>query len=142
MNTETMTKPTCPDCGSHEVAEMASTRVEYPIAGIAGGEPRTMPGQTSGDGEFDGFECRSCFYESNEIADFVVPDPEFAPGYDRWRHGGWYVLGVRHKNGGIGCVSRNPTGNGGSSATRAAAITPTRAAMKLPARSSRSRSRG
>jgi hypothetical protein len=27
--------------------------------------------------------------------------------YSRWRHGSWYVHGVRHPNGGVGCVSRN-----------------------------------
>lgn len=27
--------------------------------------------------------------------------------YDRWRHGGWYVLEVRYPGGAIGCVSRN-----------------------------------
>lgn len=28
-------------------------------------------------------------------------------GYEKWRHGGWYVHGVRYPNGAIGCVSRN-----------------------------------
>jgi hypothetical protein len=107
IDSDTMTKPTCPECGGHQIAEMASTRVEYRVAGIAGGEPETMPGRTVRDGEFDGFECRVCFYESNEIADFVAPDPDFEPEYEPWRHGGWYVFGVRHKNGGTGCVSRN-----------------------------------
>jgi hypothetical protein len=27
--------------------------------------------------------------------------------YERWRHGGWYVLNVRYPNGACGCVSRN-----------------------------------
>ena len=27
--------------------------------------------------------------------------------YDRWRHGGWYVLEVRYRSGAVGCVSRN-----------------------------------
>ena len=27
--------------------------------------------------------------------------------YERWRHGGWYVHGVRYPNGACGCVSRN-----------------------------------
>lgn len=27
--------------------------------------------------------------------------------YDRWRHGGWYVLEVRYPSGACGCVSRN-----------------------------------
>ncbi len=31
--------------------------------------------------------------------------PKFT--YSRWRHGGWYVHGVRYPNGAIGCVSRN-----------------------------------
>jgi hypothetical protein len=106
-NTHTMTRPTCPECGGHEIAEMASTRVEYPVTAIGGGQPETGPGKSATDGEFDGFGCRVCFYESNEIADFVAPDPDFEPGYESWRHGGWYVLGVRHKNGGVGCVSRN-----------------------------------
>jgi hypothetical protein len=106
-NVDTTTRPTCPECGGHDIAEMASTRVEYPVAGIGDGQPETTTGSTAADGEFDGFQCRVCFYESNEIADFVAPDPDFEPTYERWRHGGWYVLGVRHRNGGIGCVSRN-----------------------------------
>lgn len=32
---------------------------------------------------------------------------EFHPVYTRWRHGGWYVHGVRYPNGACGCVSRN-----------------------------------
>jgi hypothetical protein len=106
-DTQTTTRPTCPGCGSHEIAEVASTRVEYPVLAIGGGAPETGPGKTAADGEFDGFQCRICFYESNEIADFVAPDPDFQPDYEAWRHGGWYVFGVRHKNGGVGCVSRN-----------------------------------
>lgn len=27
--------------------------------------------------------------------------------YSRWRHGGWYVAGVRYPSGACGCVSRN-----------------------------------
>ncbi|WP_406625396.1 hypothetical protein [Acidovorax sp. SDU_ACID1] len=27
--------------------------------------------------------------------------------YTRWRHGGWYVVGVRYPNGACGCVSNN-----------------------------------
>lgn len=27
--------------------------------------------------------------------------------YSRWRHGGWYVHGVRYPGGACGCVSRN-----------------------------------
>ena len=27
--------------------------------------------------------------------------------YYRWRHGGWYVGGVRYPSGAVGCVSRN-----------------------------------
>lgn len=27
--------------------------------------------------------------------------------YERWRHGGWYVLNVRYPSGAVGCVSRN-----------------------------------
>jgi hypothetical protein len=35
-----------------------------------------------------------------------MPDtPRFT--YSPWRHGGWYVHGIRYPNGGIGCVSRN-----------------------------------
>lgn len=32
---------------------------------------------------------------------------QWAPQYDRWRHGGWYVVNVRYPSGAIGCVSRN-----------------------------------
>ncbi len=106
-NADTTTRPTCPECGSHEIAEMASTRVEYPVTGIGDGLAQTTAGRTAADGDFDGFGCGECFYESNEIGDFVAPDPDFEPGYELWRHGGWYVHGIRHKNGGVGCVSRN-----------------------------------
>lgn len=27
--------------------------------------------------------------------------------YTKWRHGGWYVPGVRYASGAIGCVSNN-----------------------------------
>lgn len=100
-------RPTCPGCGGHEVSEMASSRMEYPITGIEEGQVETGPGTTAADSEFEGFVCRICFCESNEIADFISPDPHFEPRYESWRHGGWYVIGVRHANGGIGCVSRN-----------------------------------
>lgn len=106
-DTDTLTKPTCPACGGNEIAEMLSTRMEYDVAGIGDGLPQTGASWTVADREFDGFQCRVCFYESNEIADFVAPDPDFEPEYEPWRHGGWYVSGVRHKNGGTGCVSRN-----------------------------------
>jgi hypothetical protein len=103
----TMVKPTCPDCGGTDIAEIAATRLEYPVLGIGAGRSETGPGRTLADAEFDGFQCGTCFYESNEIGDFVDPDPDFEPQYEWWRHGGWLVLGVRHKNGGVGCVSRN-----------------------------------
>ena len=32
---------------------------------------------------------------------------QFVPSFTRWRHGGWYVLNVRHIGGGCGCVSNN-----------------------------------
>ncbi len=32
---------------------------------------------------------------------------QFAPVYERWRHGGWYVVNVRRKSGACGCVSNN-----------------------------------
>ena len=31
----------------------------------------------------------------------------WAPEYEPWRHGGWYVTNVRYPNGGCGCVSKN-----------------------------------
>lgn len=34
-------------------------------------------------------------------------DPTTPLFYDRWRHGGWYVHGVRYPSGAVGCVSRN-----------------------------------
>ena len=33
--------------------------------------------------------------------------PSWAPAYERWRHGGWYVTTVRYPNGAVGCVSDN-----------------------------------
>jgi hypothetical protein len=32
---------------------------------------------------------------------------DWQPHYQRWRHGGWYVLNVRYPSGACGCVSRN-----------------------------------
>jgi hypothetical protein len=32
---------------------------------------------------------------------------QWTPSYSRWRHGGWYVHGIRYPNGGCGCVSNN-----------------------------------
>jgi hypothetical protein len=100
-------RPTCPQCGCKEINELFATRIAYPISAIRDGDPETDDGVTASEGEFDGFECRDCFYESNGIGDFVASDPGFEPVYSPWRHGGWYVHGVRHRNGGIGCVSRN-----------------------------------
>ncbi|MCU7369522.1 hypothetical protein PEC18_01190 [Paucibacter sp. O1-1] len=34
-------------------------------------------------------------------------DPARPFGYSPWRHGGWYVSGVRYPSGACGCVSRN-----------------------------------
>jgi hypothetical protein len=37
-----------------------------------------------------------------------MPDTDgWAPQYDRWRHGGWYVTNVVYPSGAVGCVSRN-----------------------------------
>jgi hypothetical protein len=39
-----------------------------------------------------------------------VEEIEGAPAsfeYERWRHGGWYVVNVRYPSGAVGCVSRN-----------------------------------
>jgi hypothetical protein len=102
----TAIRPTCPECGAHEIVEVASTRTEYPVVGVSAGAAETGPGATGADGDFGGYECRICFHGSDEIGDFVAPDPDFEPSYERRRHGGWYVLGVRHRNGAVGCVSR------------------------------------
>jgi hypothetical protein len=106
LGNDTGIKPTCPACGSDEILEIASTRIEYSVVAIHDGRPETGEGWTTADGDFDGLVCRVCFHESNEIGDFVAPDRDFQPEYEAWRHGGWYVIGVRHKNGGVGCVSR------------------------------------
>ncbi|UEC01659.1 hypothetical protein [Burkholderia vietnamiensis] len=34
-------------------------------------------------------------------------DPIRSFSYTKWRHGGWYVSGVRYLSGGCGCVSNN-----------------------------------
>ncbi|MFT4192093.1 MAG: hypothetical protein QM617_11310 [Comamonas sp.] len=36
-----------------------------------------------------------------------VLDPSRLFAYTRWRHGGWYVIGVRYPSGACGCVSSN-----------------------------------
>lgn len=43
------------------------------------------------------------------IPAYVPPEPpaNWDPDYSSWRHGGWYVGGVRHESGACGCVSRN-----------------------------------
>jgi hypothetical protein len=106
IRNDTDVKPTCPGCGSHEISEIETTRVEYSILAIDGGRPETGGGWTAADGEFGGFVCRICFHTSDEIADFVAPDSDFEPVYREWRHGGWSVIGIRHPTGGLGCVSR------------------------------------
>lgn len=37
----------------------------------------------------------------------VVASPPNHFEYSHWRHGGWYVHGVRYPSGACGCVSRN-----------------------------------
>jgi hypothetical protein len=102
-----LVKPTCPGCGSREISEIASTRIGYAVVAITEAEPVTGEAWTDPDAKFGGFRCDVCSFGSDEIADFVAPELDFEPAYEPWRHGGWYVLGVRHKNGGTGCVSRN-----------------------------------
>jgi hypothetical protein len=104
---ETAVRPTCPRCGCREVNELFASQIAYPVSDIHDGGCATGEGVAASEGRFDGFQCRDCFFESDEIADFVAPDPDFEPSYSPWRHDGWYVHGVTHKNGGIGCVSRN-----------------------------------
>lgn len=36
-----------------------------------------------------------------------LADPSCPFSYQRWRHGGWYVSGIRYPNGACGCVSSN-----------------------------------
>jgi hypothetical protein len=31
----------------------------------------------------------------------------WAPQFEKWRHGGWYVTNIRYPSGAVGCVSRN-----------------------------------
>ena len=41
-----------------------------------------------------------------------MTEDTWTPEYEPWRHGGWYVVNVRHASGAVGCVSRqtlNPT---------------------------------
>lgn len=37
----------------------------------------------------------------------AVPSAPWAPIFTSWRHGGWYVVNVRYRNGAVGCVSNN-----------------------------------
>lgn len=32
---------------------------------------------------------------------------DWTPIYEKWRHGGWYVVNVQHPSGACGCVSNN-----------------------------------
>lgn len=44
--------------------------------------------------------------EALREATFIM-NPSSALGFSPWRHGGWYVHGVRYPNGASGCVSSN-----------------------------------
>jgi hypothetical protein len=53
---------------------------------------------------------RALLARAQELAAVVVSDllaDDFTPLYERWRHGGWYVLNVRYPSGACGCVSAN-----------------------------------
>lgn len=39
-------------------------------------------------------------------AEYIL-DPQGSLEYERWRHGGWYVHGVKYPSGAVGCVSNN-----------------------------------
>lgn len=32
---------------------------------------------------------------------------DWQPIYEKWRHGGWYVVNICYSTGAVGCVSRN-----------------------------------
>lgn len=76
---------------------------------VAGASARRLP---CTDDVFDGIakaiqaECRCTTTEAFELALGVV-DMTRPLGYSPWRHGGWYVHGVRYPGGASGCVSRN-----------------------------------
>jgi hypothetical protein len=36
-----------------------------------------------------------------------MPDAQWTPMYEPWRHGGWYVVNLHYPSGAVGCVSRN-----------------------------------
>lgn len=36
-----------------------------------------------------------------------APKPPTDFHYEKWRHGGWYVMNVVYPTGAVGCVSRN-----------------------------------
>jgi len=36
-----------------------------------------------------------------------MTDEKWAPQYEPWRHGGWYVTNIHYPSGACGCVSRN-----------------------------------
>lgn len=41
------------------------------------------------------------------ITEALAEDSSWKPMFSKWRHGGWYVHGITHLNGGCGCVSNN-----------------------------------
>lgn len=47
--------------------------------------------------------------QAQAVADSVATPGSFI--YSKWRHGGWYVSGVRYPSGACGCVSRNYVDN-------------------------------
>lgn len=47
----------------------------------------------------------SADHATREARRITDPNPTFS--YTRWRHGGWYVGGVRYPSGACGCVSNN-----------------------------------
>jgi hypothetical protein len=108
---DTAVTPTCPNCGGSKFTEVFRTWIVYPVSGIRDGEAETGEALGTSDGEFDFFECSGCHYGSEQIDDLVAPDPGFEPSFTRRRRGGWYVHGVVHPDGAVGCVSdQHPDG--------------------------------
>jgi hypothetical protein len=59
-----------------------------------------------GEGDSWAHYAVSALADGGRVSGLERPEPVHLE-YEPWRHGGWYVLNVRHPSGAVGCVSRN-----------------------------------
>jgi hypothetical protein len=72
-------RPTCPECGGHDVREVARIEAYYYIGLIEPGEDGDLDKAScdywdsayGDDGEFVSYECRGCGHEAGRLGEFV-----------------------------------------------------------------------